>query len=130
MAPPKDIQEARNAIKAYEQFESWQPTNEKHWLQAHQILMAGLIDDAGRYRKGKVGVMNGEVVVHMAPPANRVKKLMGDLLNWLAAFRERYLKPALDLGLIEMTIPGKPNSRLQQYRLTDQGRKFTLTSRS
>jgi Fic family protein len=43
------------------------------------------------------------------------------------SFRERYLKPALDLGLIEMTIPSKPNSRLQQYRLTDHGRKLVLT---
>ena len=34
------------------------------------------------------------------------------------SFRVRYLKPALDLGLIEMTRPDKPNSRLQQYRLT------------
>jgi predicted HTH transcriptional regulator len=28
----------------------------------------------------------------------------------------------LQAGLIEYTIPGKPNSRLQQYRLTDQGK--------
>ncbi len=34
------------------------------------------------------------------------------------SFRERYLKPALADGLIEMTIPDKPNSRLQKYRLT------------
>ncbi|MBQ0718611.1 MAG: hypothetical protein KBT88_00245 [Gammaproteobacteria bacterium] len=27
------------------------------------------------------------------------------------SFRERYLKPALQAGLIEMTIPGKPSSR-------------------
>lgn len=39
------------------------------------------------------------------------------------SFRERYLKPALADGLIEMTIPDKPNSRLQKYRLTDQGRQ-------
>jgi hypothetical protein len=38
------------------------------------------------------------------------------------SFRERYLKPALADGLIEMTIPAKPSSRLQKYRLTDQGR--------
>jgi hypothetical protein len=40
------------------------------------------------------------------------------------SFRERYLKPALAEGLIEMTLPGKPNSRLQKYRLTDQGRRW------
>ncbi len=84
LAPPKDILEARNAIQAYEQFATWQSANEQHLLQAHQTLMAGLIGEAGQYRSGNVGVMNGEVVVHMAPPANRVPKLMADLLGWLA----------------------------------------------
>lgn len=37
-------------------------------------------------------------------------------------FRDAYLKPALEAGLIEMTIPDKPRSRLQKYRLTTQGR--------
>ncbi|MDQ6978318.1 MAG: Fic family protein, partial [Ghiorsea sp.] len=32
------------------------------------------------------------------------------------SFRERYLKPALEAGLIEMTHPDKPNSKLQKYR--------------
>lgn len=39
-------------------------------------------------------------------------------------FRQRYLLPALNAGLIEMTIPDKPNSRLQKYRLTDKGRAW------
>ncbi len=33
------------------------------------------------------------------------------------------LNPAMNAGLIKMTIPDKPNSRLQQYRLTDTGMK-------
>ena len=37
-------------------------------------------------------------------------------------FREAYLVPALEQGFIEMTIPEKPRSRLQRYRLTDRGR--------
>jgi len=31
-------------------------------------------------------------------------------------FRREYLKPALELGLIEMTLPDKPNSKNQKYR--------------
>ena len=38
-------------------------------------------------------------------------------------FRANYLKPALEQGFVEMTIPDKPNSRLQRYRLTDKGKK-------
>lgn len=37
-------------------------------------------------------------------------------------FRKAYLVPALSAGLIEPTLPDKPNSRLQRYRLTDKGR--------
>lgn len=38
--------------------------------------------------------------------------------------RETYIGPALSGGLIEYTIPDKPNSRLQKYRLTDKGRAW------
>ncbi len=37
-------------------------------------------------------------------------------------FRARYLKPAINQQLIEMTIPDAPRSRLQKYRLTNKGR--------
>jgi ATP-dependent DNA helicase RecG len=36
-------------------------------------------------------------------------------------FREAYLIPALQGGVVEMTIPGKPRSSRQQYRLTARG---------
>ena len=35
-----------------------------------------------------------------------------------------YIRPALEAGLIEMTIPDKPNSSNQRYRLTPKGREF------
>lgn len=36
-------------------------------------------------------------------------------------FRETYLRPALELGLVEPTIPDRPTSPLQKYRLTKEG---------
>ncbi len=36
-------------------------------------------------------------------------------------FTTVYLKPALEAGLIEMTLPGKPTSRNQRYRRTAAG---------
>lgn len=39
-------------------------------------------------------------------------------------FRKAYINAALNAELIEMTIPDKPNSRLQKYRLTAKGLAF------
>ena len=36
-------------------------------------------------------------------------------------FREAYLVPSLKLGVIEMTIPDKPRSSRQRYRITSLG---------
>jgi ATP-dependent DNA helicase RecG len=39
-------------------------------------------------------------------------------------FRDQVLKPLIDAGLAEMTIPHKPQSSKQEYRLTEKGRKM------
>jgi len=36
--------------------------------------------------------------------------------------RKMYINPSLNEGLIEMTIPDKPNSKYQKYRLTEKGK--------
>ena len=39
-------------------------------------------------------------------------------------FRKRYLRPALESGLVEMTQPNSPRSPTQKYRLTAKGREL------
>ena len=84
IASPREVQEVKNALATYDRFHTWKPGAEKHLLEAHRILMSGLIDEPGIYRHGGVGVMAGQQVIHMAPPANRVPRLMADLFRWLA----------------------------------------------
>ena len=83
LAPPREILEVRNALAGYEQLASWQQESEADLLNAHKMLMEGLLEDAGQYRSGGVGVMAGTEVIHLAPPASRVPLLMTDLLQWL-----------------------------------------------
>lgn len=83
IAPPKEVQEAHNAINTYKALLNWQPSSESDLLNAHKKLMLGLMPDAGMWRSGDVGVMLGDKVVHMAPLAHKVPSLMKDLLTWL-----------------------------------------------
>ena len=39
-------------------------------------------------------------------------------------FRDNYIQPALEQGLIEMTQPDSPTSPTQKYRLTQKGKNF------
>jgi len=44
-------------------------------------------------------------------------------LRGRANFEDRYLKPAVGLGLVEMILPGKPRSSKQRYRLSEAGKR-------
>jgi ATP-dependent DNA helicase RecG len=54
--------------------------------------------------------------------SKEIMELLG-LRHW-KTFQRNYLNPLLAAGLIERTIPEKPNSSLQKYRLTAKGRSF------
>jgi Fic family protein len=45
IGPARDIQEVRNAIAAYDALPRWDLSNPQHLLEAHGLLMAGLVDD-------------------------------------------------------------------------------------
>jgi len=83
VAPLHEIQEVRNAIKTYDQLSVWNPSSINDLLEAHAMLTDGLIEEAGKFRSGGVGVVAGKEVIHMAPPADRVPFLVSDLQQWL-----------------------------------------------
>ena len=82
-APPREILEVKNALAAYASLKTWTPASETDLLAAHRVLMKGLQDSPGKCRQSGVGVMSGDRVVHVAPPARRVPRLMQQLLEWV-----------------------------------------------
>ena len=91
VAPIRQIQEVKNAIKTYELYPTLDAFNEKDLLKAHSVMMEALVDDAGRYRSGEVGVFGEKGLVHLAPPADRVPLLMSDLFDWLKRSKDHLL---------------------------------------
>ena len=83
LGAPNEILEVKNAIQAYELLLSLNPYEEKDLLKAHSLMMKDLVNRRGKYRNDGVGIFDGENVVHLAPPADRVPHLMGDLFGWL-----------------------------------------------
>jgi len=71
------------------------------------------------------GEVAGEVIrllkiMKGAMPRVEMQQALG--LKHEEHFRKAYLLPALQAEVLEMTIPDKPKSRLQRYRLTAKGR--------
>ena len=91
VAPIKQIQEVKNAIATYELYPTLNPFSVKDLLKAHGVMMQALVDDAGRFRRGGVGVFGEQGLVHLAPPADRVPMLMNDLFDWLKTSKDHLL---------------------------------------
>ena len=91
VAPVKEIQEVKNAIKTYEMYPYLDAFKEEDLLKAHAQMMEAIIDYPGRYRHSGVGVFSEHGLVHMAPPADRVPYLMGDLFAWLRQSKDHLL---------------------------------------
>jgi Fic family protein len=96
VGPKKDILEVQNAIKAYDQLNEFNPTKLKDFLQAHHVLMNGLVRNPGKFRRSQVGIIKGKQVAHIAPGYDMVPGLMNDLFE--------YLKKDTDLELIKSCV--------------------------
>lgn len=83
IGPSKDIKEVQNAIKVYDLITDFQFASLHSFLKAHRLLMNGLIDQPGAFRKEGVGIVKGSKIEHLTPPAKNVKHLMKNLFDYL-----------------------------------------------
>ena len=84
---------------------------------------------AGAQSSTQLPTQFADPVVRLLIQLGETEKSSGELrealeLSHRPTFRENYLHPALEQELIEMTIPEKPTSSKQKYRLTAKGRKM------
>lgn len=111
---PNEIKEVQNAYQAYEMM--------------LQVIKDTLVDyedktdQVGDQETDQVIINNSNVIKLLdilSENTMSAKELMDELgLSHRPTFRNNYLNPALELGVIERTIPDKPNSRNQRYRKT------------
>ena len=92
----KDILEVKNAIAVYDSLDKLNPYNFESFCEAHELLMKGLIESAGKLRNKSVGIAKGSELTHIAPPSEMLKPLMNDLFD--------YLKNDDDLVLIKSCV--------------------------
>lgn len=79
----RELAEVAGAISAYDALPELQPHKINDLLKAHNLMMSGILLDAGKFRNKAVGIHKGNKVHHIAPPAHQVSGLMADLVNWL-----------------------------------------------
>ena len=79
-----DIREVLNAARAYAMLDGLNPTSVEDLLRVHRVMMDGLVEEAGRFRTGNVGVYDGGVLIHAGTPATYVPEVIADLFGWMA----------------------------------------------
>ena len=83
IGPSKDIKEVENAIRAYDNLPNFDAFSKESYLEAHRLLMSGLVDMPGQFRTASVGVIQGDRIAHLAPPGWNVDNLMTNLFRYL-----------------------------------------------
>ena len=79
----KEIQEVKNAFRAYECIEKIDPTSVDDLKAVHGIMTYRTVEESGRFRKGNEGVFSGDKCIFVCPPPARVSGLIHDLLLWV-----------------------------------------------
>ena len=83
IAPPKDIEEVKNAYEIYEMMEGLDPYSVDDLLRAHGVMTRGLLEESGCFRSRPVGVVDKQGhVLHFGTLPDYVPTLVMELLDW------------------------------------------------
>lgn len=85
----KDIQEVKNAYKAYEEIDNVNPYSVDDLKKIQGILTFAIEDDSEKFRNHGEAVYDGDVQIFMAPPHRMVPELMDNLFNWMNEVKEK-----------------------------------------
>lgn len=83
-----ELLEVKNAFRAYEIANQFAYHKENDLLRAHKLMMQDLTIDAGRWRRGSVGIIKDQKVTHVAPKSSLIPKLMGGLFQFVKNAKE------------------------------------------
>lgn len=86
--PWKEIQEVRNAYRAYELIGKFDPYSLDDLKRLHGIMTNEIISDAGVFRNHEEGVFQGDVCIFIAPPPRLVPDHMKNLFQWMNSSRK------------------------------------------
>ena len=82
--PQKEIQEVKNAYKAYDMINDINPYSIEELLRVHSIMTNLTIEESGKFRSGAEGVFDERGnCIFIAPQPEYVKGLIENLFIWL-----------------------------------------------
>ncbi|GAB1477136.1 Fic family protein [Bacillota bacterium] len=96
-----EIKEVKNAYEAYDKIMTFDPYDVIDFLKAHKLMTQGLVEEAGKFRSGDVGVFDGDLAVHIGARPQFVPDLIKDLLDW---GRKSDLHPVLKSAILHYEI--------------------------
>jgi Fic family protein len=87
IGPEKEIQEVKNAYKAYDMLGQFDPYSLQDLQKMHGIMTYLTVQDSGVFRSHNEGVFNGDICIFMAPPPQFVSEQMRALFEWMDSAR-------------------------------------------
>ena len=83
IGPQKEIQEVKNAYKAYDMIKDINPYSINDLKKIHGIMTYLTVDESGDFRSGDEGVFDGDKCIFVAPKPEMVDTLMSQLFTWM-----------------------------------------------